>query len=196
VAYGRQLPNLNAHHFAAHLRAFNYPAQSNVRGYADRKRCGFATIFTSNSFAAYRKSLLARVDYFKNGLIFGEDTCTVGRLLQEGYKVAYTSEAAVYHSHNYTLSQEFRRSFDIGVLHTTEKWLLDTYGSAEGRGKEYVLSGLHSLVAAGKYLTVFEFIVRNFLKILGYKAGRNYLVIPGKMRSHLSMNPGWWHRNL
>ena len=121
-----------------------------MRSYADRERFGFQTVFASNSFAAYRRAALAEIDYFKSGLIFGEDTCAVGRLLMHGYKVAYVAEAMVFHSHNYTCLQEFRRSFDIGVLHVTERWLLDTYGRAEGRGWQYVQSGLSYLVKVKK----------------------------------------------
>ncbi|HSL40477.1 MAG TPA: glycosyltransferase family 2 protein, partial [Desulforhopalus sp.] len=129
----------------AHLRLFNYPPQSSIRSHADRERFGLKTVFVSNSFAAYRRGPLEEVGYFKNTLIFGEDTCTLGRLLLAGYRVAYVSEAAVYHSHNYSLVEEFRRSFDIGVLHSTEKWLLATYGRAEGVGGRYVRSVLNML---------------------------------------------------
>ncbi len=140
TSYGRQLPHPDATPFAAHLRDFNYPSQSELRLFADRQGLGLQTVFASNSFACYRRTALAEVDYFQSGLIFGEDTCTVGRLLMRGYKVAYMAEAMVFHSHNYSCLQEFRRSFDIGVLHITEKWLLDTYGRAEGRGWQYLQS--------------------------------------------------------
>ena len=192
AAYGRQLPNHDASLGAAHLRTFNYPPESAVRGFADRDRYGITTVFISNSFAAYRKQCLAEVGYFKFGLIFGEDTCTVGRLLLAGYRVAYAGDATVYHSHNYSLVQEFKRSFDIGVLHRTENWLLATYGQAEGRGLAYVRSGLSRLIAAGQYLQAGDFLLRVFLKLLGYTIGRRGTRLSQKICMRLSMNPGWW----
>lgn len=38
-----------------------------------------------------------------------------GRLIQEGYAVAYAADAKVIHSHNYSCMQQFHRNFDLGV---------------------------------------------------------------------------------
>ncbi len=195
VTYGRQLPNRDATIIASHLRYFNYPPQAVVRGFVDRERLGFQTVFASNSFAAYRRTALAEVDYFKSGLIFGEDTCAVGRLLMRGYNIAYVAEAMVFHSHNYTCLQEFRRSFDIGVLHVTERWLLDTYGQAEGRGWQYVQSGLSYLVKMKKRASLPSFFWKMMLKLLGYKLGRNFQLLPQWLVPVLSMHRSWWLRN-
>lgn len=195
VSYGRQLPNRDATILAAHLRFFNYPPQAMVRSFADREQLGLQTVFVSNSFAAYRRDTLAEVDYFTRGLIFGEDTCAVGRLLMRGYKVAYVAEAMVFHSHNYSWLQEFRRSFDIGVLHTTESWLLETYGRAEGRGRQYVQSGVSYLMHEGQsvLLPVFFWIV--LLKLLGYKLGCHFQLLPQRLIPCLSMHKSWWARS-
>ncbi len=194
VTYGRQLPAFNANDFAAHLRHVNYPPHSNIRDLNNIGKYGFRTIFTSNSFSAYRKSILQEVGYFKNGLIFGEDTCTVGKLLLKGYKIAYVSEARVYHSHNYTWNEEFKRSFDIGVLHTSEKWMLETFGGAEGEGVKYIFSELSSLTKKKKFHLLPAFIVRIGLKFTGYKLGRNYKFIPRWIIVHLSMHKTWWKK--
>jgi len=193
-SYGRQLPRPGAHWHAAHLRKFNYPVKSSVKTFSDRNREGLRTIFTSNSFAAYVKVKLFEVGCFKNGLIFGEDTCTVGRILQAGYASAYVAEAAVYHSHNYTLIEEFRRSFDIGVLHSSEKWLLSTFGKAEGIGFNYVKSALVQLVESRQIFRTLSFMTRTWVKFLGYKLGRIYKKLPLSVRPLLSMHTRWWHK--
>ncbi len=192
VTYGRQLPNREASASASHLRLFNYPPESSIRSFDDRKRFGLKTIFVSNSFAAYRKSSLASVGYFKNGLIFGEDTCTVGRILKNGKKIAYVADAMVYHSHNYTWVQDFKRSFDIGVLHSMESWLLETYGKAENIGWGYIRSQLTALVKKGEIVAFVDFFVRNVTKFLGYKLGRHYKVLPAKIAPRMSMHTSWW----
>jgi len=38
------------------------------------------------------------------------------KLLHAGYALAYTPEAAVYHSHRYTLGEEYRRNKKIGLV--------------------------------------------------------------------------------
>ncbi len=193
-SYGRQLPQPDASWHATFLREFNYPNKSYLRTFADRERFGLKTIFTSNSFAAYKKEQLFEVGCFKNGLIFGEDTCTVGRILEAGYTIAYVSDGAVYHSHNYTLGEEFRRSFDIGVLHSSEKWLLNTFGKAEGIGLNYVKSALARLKKEHRYLLSLDFILRTGMKFLGYKLGRSFQSLPVSLRPVLSMNCNWWRK--
>lgn len=193
-SYGRQIAGPEASPFSDHLRRFNYPAAAAVRSFADRERLGLRTIFISNSFAAYAKGALQEVGYFKNDLIFGEDTCTLGRLLVAGYRVAYVSEAAVYHSHNYSLAAEFRRSFDIGVLHRSEAWLLDTYGQATGIGRRYVRSAFGALWREKKYHLLPDCGLRLFARAAGYSLGMAYRKLPPPLCPLLSMNRPWWYR--
>ena len=194
-AYGRQLPHPNASLLAAHLRHFNYPPNSETRKFDQRTHLGLKTIFISNSFAAYKREALGAVEFFKNGLIFGEDTCTLGRLLKQGGRVFYAGDAAVYHSHNYGFNEEFRRSFDIGVLHSSEKWLLETYGNAEGVGRKYVISALKEIISKKQYVLVIDWFFRNSIKFTGYKFGRMYLHLPKFLCSKLSLNRRWWDSN-
>lgn len=190
--YGRQLPRNDASLLSAHLREFNYPAVSQTRSFADRQKYGLKTIFISNSFAAYKKAVLAENGYFKDNLIFGEDTFTLGKLLMAGYKVVYCAEAKVYHSHNYTLLEEFQRAFDIGVLHSREKWLLDTYGLAEGVGSVYVKSAFAAIAANKKYHLVVDWFFRMGCKYGGYKLGKLHRFIPRSLRPLLSLHRLWW----
>lgn len=149
VCYGRQLPSFDADYNARALRAFNYPENSSVRSFADKNEFGLKTVFTSNSFAAYRRKDLAKIGYFRKKLIFGEDMDATARLVKEGKKVAYVAEARVYHSHNYTLGEEFQRSFDNGVFHASEPWLLETFGGATSIGSKYVVAQLKELLKKG-----------------------------------------------
>ena len=103
AAFGRQLPYPEASVFAEHLRVFNYPDASYSRVLDDKEKYGIRTAFLSNSFAAYRKSALKEIGYFKSGLRFGEDACAGAKILLKGYKIAYVAEAIVLHSHNYTV---------------------------------------------------------------------------------------------
>jgi rhamnosyltransferase len=194
AAFGRQLPYRDATLFAKHLRAFNYPKESYIRSFEDREKYGLKTAFLSDSFSAYKKSAMEDVGWFKEGTIFGEDMHLVARMLINGGKVAYVAEAAVYHSHNYTIAQDFRRYFDTGVFHSRESWLMEKFGKAEGEGKRYVFSELNYLMTNGAYLQIPEFFLRNAMKLLGYKIGRNYKKLPLSLAITLSMHKSWWKR--
>jgi len=177
AAFGRQLPYPEASVFAEHLRLFNYPAVSHIRELRDRSKYGIKTAFLSNSFAAYRKSVLKEIGYFKSGLPFGEDACAGAKILLKGHKIAYVAEAIVLHSHNYTAWQDLKRYFDMGVFHRTENWLLKEFGKAEDVAIKYAKSEFKFLLKKRKFHLFPEFILRTFMKYLGYKLGTGYKLI-------------------
>lgn len=194
AVYGKQLPYQTASLFGAHLRLFNYSDKSNVRTYDDRQQYGIKTAFLSNSFCAYRKNALEKIGFFKNNLILGEDMIAGAFLLKAGYSLAYKSDAKVYHSHNYTIWQEFQRYFDIGVLHHNEPWLLEELGRPEGEGLKYVLSEFRYLISNKKSYLIFYSLLRNAVKYIGYKLGKIHSLFPIRFIKYMSMHHGWWDK--
>lgn len=191
AAFGRQLPHSEARPIEAHARLFNYPGQSSIRRLADKERLGFKSIFISNSFAAYRRQALEAVGGFPRDVIFGEDTITAARLLLAGWKIAYVAEAQVYHSHSYTWRQEFRRYFDIGVLHERESWLHKEFGGAGGEGVRFVKSELHYLWPRYWWM-IPSALIRTALKLAGYRLGRIESRLSVGLKRRLSMNRSFW----
>lgn len=191
AAYGRQLPRPGAGPIEAHARLYNYPARSNTRTLASRRELGFKTIFISNSFAAYRRSALMAVGGFPGDVIFGEDTITAAKLLFSGWKIAYVADASVYHSHSYTWRQEFRRYFDIGVLHGRENWLVDEFGTAGGEGGRFVKSELRYVGARAWWLLP-SALIRTALKLAGYRLGRIESSLPLGWKRRMSMHRPYW----
>ena len=196
AAYGRQIPYPETTLFGKHLRAFNYPAVSHIRNLRDRGKYGIKTVFLSDSFAAYRREALEKIDWIKDGLISSEDSYAGAKLLLAGYDLAYVAEAKVFHSHSYSPIEEFKRYFDIGVFYGREKWLLDKFGRAEGEGGRYVKSELNYLFQNRAYFKIPEFFLRNGMKYLGYKLGQNYQLIPQGLITKISMHPLWWKKSL
>ncbi|HEY9127554.1 MAG TPA: glycosyltransferase [Acidobacteriaceae bacterium] len=191
AAYGRQLPHHGAQPLEAHARLFNYPPRDAVRTLEDRKAIGFKAIFISNSFSAYRVAALQAVGGFPRDTIFGEDTITAARLLKAGWKIAYVAEAQVHHSHSYTWRQEFRRYFDIGVLHSREHWLIEEFGGASGEGARFVRSELRYLWPRHWWL-IPSALIRTALKLVGYRLGKIESHLPIGLKRRISMNRGYW----
>ncbi|MBQ4495629.1 MAG: rhamnosyltransferase, partial [Selenomonadaceae bacterium] len=149
----------------------NYPAESQLRSFDDRKLYGLKTAFASNSFAAYRVAALQRVGGFPSKVPLCEDMYVAAKMLLDGWKIFYAAAAQVYHSHNYTAAQEFRRYVQIGKFHAQESWIRETFGSAEGAGKKFVLMKL-SMLAKKNPLDCVGAIFRDAAKFLGYRIGR------------------------
>ncbi|WP_306538212.1 glycosyltransferase family 2 protein [Megasphaera sp.] len=190
-AYGRQLPHKDATILAARARAFNYPPESRLKGIADAPELGIKVSFISDTFAAYRPEVLKEIGGFPSDVILGEDTYVASKMVLAGWLNAYVADAQVYHSHNYTIMQEFRRYFDTGVFHARESWIQQAFGKAEGEGKKFVIDELRFL-AKNKPLLVFSTILRDGFKLLGYKLGLHEKLIPMSIKKQCSMTPKYW----
>ena len=191
MAYGRQLPHLNAKPLETHARLFNYPAHSEVLSMADYERLGFKVFFCSNSFAAYRKSALQEVGGFPSNSIMGEDAIVAAKMLIAGFKKAYVAEATVYHSHSYTLGEEFKRYFDTRVFHEQNKWLIDKFGRPTGEGIKFTKSEL-KYVITNDFKSIFKSLTSLGAKWLGYKSGKYYTKMSTKALRKMSMHKYYW----
>jgi rhamnosyltransferase len=195
AAYGRQLPHLNAGPIAAHARLFNYPTKSQLRCLEDKQRYGIKTAFISNSFAAYRRDALMQAGGFPVDTIMNEDTYIAGKMLVSGWKVAYCADAQVFHSHDYSFMDEFKRYFDIGVFHAQTVWLQETFGGVSGEGLRFVISEMRYLMKHAPWL-IPSAILRTGLKWLGFKLGAMHKGMPQVLPSYLSLHKAYWLRAL
>lgn len=193
MAYGRQLPRRAARGIERHARLTNYPPQSETRAIEDRERVGVKTIFCSDSFAAYRTTALASVGGFPEDAFFAEDQLVAGRMLIEGWRIAYRGDAEVVHSHGYTIAEEFRRYFDVGVFHGRNRWLIDTFGAAEGEGLRFIRSEL-AYLARHDPVQLPSAITRTFAKYAGYKIGAREAKLSNRWKQRLSMQPFYWRQ--
>lgn len=190
---GRQLPHPDAGPIGAHARLFNYADANSVRSAADIPALGIKTAYLSNSFAAYRRSALMSVGGFPQDVIFGEDMCVAARMILSGWKVAYRAGAAVHHSHDYGLRQEFQRYFDIGVMHAREPWLLEKFGKPEGEGARFVRSETAYLWKHAPHLIPSAWL-RTLLKLAGYRLGKMETGLPVWLKLRLGMLHGYWKK--
>lgn len=194
AAYGRQLSYEGTNLFGKHLREFNYGEASYTRNKNDISKYGIKTAFLSDSFACYRKSALESIGWFKSDLILGEDTYAGAKMILGDYNLAYVAEAKVYHSHSYTVWEEFKRYFDIGVFHKCENWILESFGKVEGEGMKYIKSEVKYLLENRAWYLLPEWFIRNGMKYLGYKLGQKYEKLPMWMIKKFSMHHRWWDK--
>lgn len=165
IAYGRQLTDETSSYIEKISRHFNYPPHSIIKSKNDIEKYGISTAFCSDSFAAYKiKDLLAAGGFPKTD--FAEDMLAAAKIILSGKKVYYNAEAEIFHSHPYSIKNEYVRGRAIGKMHKENKWLIDTFGRAENKGNEL----LHSLSVYKKAL----YIVQALPKLIGYKIGKLY----------------------
>ncbi|GAB4236649.1 MAG: glycosyltransferase [Chlamydiales bacterium] len=190
VSYARQLPHQGAGFFESFPRFFNYPEVSHIRRLQDVSLHGIYSVFCSNSCAAYLNAALDEVGGFPHVLL-GEDTLVIAKLLQSGHAIAYNAEAVVHHSHTYSLIQEFKRHFDVGLMRTTYKSLLSQYGRDVKRGRDYVKK-LFREVLRNEPRKIFYAFLHVFSKWLGYRLGAISQRAPVWIKRRLSSQDFYW----
>ena len=197
LIYGRQLPSADANPFAAHARLFNYPEGNNlqIKSSQDIPRLGIKTSFCSNSFAAYRRSAMEEIGFFPAKTLFAEDALAAAELLKKGFSLGYEPRACVYHSHNYSLREEFRRYFDVGSFHAMNLWFLEYFGRAEGEGGRFVRSEFNHVINSNLAFPRTQVLIRNGIRFLSYKIGRIHNKFPLFLNQFFSMNKSFWKKN-
>jgi len=193
LAYGRQLPHKGAKVLETHARLFNYPEIPIKKQLADKEKLGIKTASCSNSFAAYRKEALEQVGGFPSNTIFAEDVIVGGKMLMHGWKIDYVADSQVFHSHNYSAIEEFKRYFDIGVYHSTNQWLLEEFGKADGEGLKYVKSEI-KYVAVNNPFVFPKMMASIMAKFLGYKLGMMHDKLSINQKKRFSMHKSYWDR--
>ena len=171
AVYGRQVPYPDSDVFGTHARLFNYPEKSYIREFEDRKKYGIKTAFFSDTFGAYKKDILDIMGGFPD-VNFGEDTVMAGKMLIAGYRIGYCAEAKVYHSHSFTIREEYQRSKEIGRFHKAQPWLIRTFGKAEGEGLRFVNSEFLFLKRINKLYMIPYMLLRIFIKYFGFLTAR------------------------
>ena len=191
-AYGRQLPKEGATAISAHGRFMNYPEKSVTRYYADKEKYGIKTCFNSDNLAAYRQSALNTIGGFPKNVLTAEDAYVAAKMLTHGFAVHYAADATIFHSHNFSLLEEFHRYFSIGVFHRKEKWILDTFNSATKEGFRFVQSEIRFLWNEKKSYLIPAAIISTFVKYFAYQLGKNENLIPFALKRQWGINKSYW----
>ncbi len=171
ISTGRQIPREDARPFEKLVRNFNYPSASRVRSSSDIPELGIKTFFTSDCCSAYRRNIYEELGGFSFPVKIAEDLFFAAKAINAGYKIAYVHEAGVIHSHNFTLSQQYKRYFMTGYETEKHKDILCGV-SQEKEGLKLVKYVSFGLLKKGR---IFEFVRFGFdciARLLGSRMGR------------------------
>ena len=130
-------------------------------------------------------------------MLMCEDHEWAKRVLLTGYKIAYTNESVVYHSHNYSLKQVFHRFFDTGAT-LPYVYRHDKIEYPKGKfvfeGLKYLKAECQYIVSHGnmKYLPYAMFY--EFMRFLGYFLGSNHKYMPLWLKVRLCNKKNHWKK--
>lgn len=143
---------------------------------ADKNLQMFYCFFSDNN-AMLRKSAWEKIPY--DDVNFAEDQKWAKAILENGYIKAYADDAIVFHSHNYTMIEVFRRSFEEAVSfqihfqHQIIRSLLDLIKIIlfKIRIDFSVLLRAKELSLSKKFFLLFYRPLYNLLRFFGYFLG-------------------------
>lgn len=191
VAYARQLADGDSSEIEKYTRNFNYPEQSKIKTKADLETLGIKTFFCSNVCAAYNRKIFDELGGFVKHTIFNEDMIYAARAVEAGYGIAYTAEARVIHSHDYSNRKQFQRNFDLGVSQAQHPEVFAAYPS-ESEGIRLVRQLIRHLRESGHRSQIPHVMMQSGARYIGYQLGRHYRALPDKMVVRMSNNREYW----
>lgn len=193
VSYARQLPKKDCNRIEQITREFNYPAQSRVQTSDDIKELGIKAYFCSDVCAMYDTSIYRSLGGFKAPAIFNEDMVYAAGALDAGYAVSYCADALVYHSHNYTGRQYYRRNFDLGVSQADHPEIFERF-NVKGTGMQLVRKSLTQICRSGTPADIIRLVYYSGMKYLGFRKGKNYHKLSLKSCLKHTSDKEYWNR--
>jgi rhamnosyltransferase len=113
-AYGRQLPHEDATPPEQFFLDFMYGETARIQRLGGIEELSFEQTLFSNVNSAIPRSVW-KANPFRDDVTMSEDQEWSRRMLLAGHTIVYEPEAAVRHSHAYTLRGAFRRFYDSGA---------------------------------------------------------------------------------
>ncbi len=171
AVFSRQVPYLDATEMEKLMRNYNYPSISRVCSKETEKKYGRMNFFYSDVSSAVNKEIFFKVGGYNFEVPTAEDSLLAITLIKEGYKIKYNAESKVYHSHNFTLKQNYKRYKLIGQF---EKMMNDKInkGSSEKEGIKLLKYLIINLLKKGKVIELFFKLPLDILiRYIGYKIG-------------------------
>ena len=193
VSYARQLPKKDCNRIEQITREFNYPAQSRVQTSDDIEELGIKAYFCSDVCAMYDTSIYRSLGGFKAPAIFNEDMVYAAGALDAGYAVSYCADALVYHSHNYTGRQYYRRNFDLGVSQANHPEIFERF-NVKGTGMQLVRKSLAQICRRGTPADIIRLVYYSGMKYLGFRKGKNYHKLSLKSCLKHTSDKEYWNR--
>ena len=172
ASYGRQMPRSDASPIESFARLFNYDDKPMIKGREDLSSLGIKTFFFSNVCSAIKTKEFKELGGFPENIIMFEDLIFAAKAILNGYKIAYVPESKVWHSHNFSLIQQFRRYQDAGISLRNNAWIFE-HAKANREGAEFLKQEIAYLSKNRQYQWIPYAIAESVFKFAGFWLGRH-----------------------
>jgi rhamnosyltransferase len=194
--YGRQIPHADASPPERFFLDFLYGSEPRLQRAAGPSELSLQTTLFSNVNSAIKRSFWEQFP-FADDVFFAEDQDWSRRVLLAGHTIRYEPEAAVRHSHVYTLTSAFKRFFDTGAS-ADRGFLAGGAASSKVLRREagrYAREELAWLARTGQRRWIPYTAAYELAKFAGVQLGARHRRLPLSLKRRFSFYPAYWeHR--
>lgn len=170
ASFSRQLTKFD--NIEKYTRERNYPNESYIVSKNDIERLGLRTFFFSDASSAINRKIFQSLNgYDQKDLPTNEDMYIAYKLILNDYIIKYCSDSVVYHSHQFTLKQLYRRYYDTGLFFSQNNYL-NQYGTNK-TGSGLALYILKRAFQDRNYKVLMNFVPNMIVRFIGMKVGQN-----------------------
>lgn len=122
ASYSRQITKFN--NIEKYTRESNYGNKSYIKSKKDIEKFKISTFFFSDAAGSIKTSVYKELNaYDGKDLPTNEDMYFAYKLIMNDHKIMYCSDSIVYHSHNFTLKELYKRYKLTGIFFKENKYL-------------------------------------------------------------------------
>ncbi|OGX30467.1 MAG: hypothetical protein A3D27_01710 [Omnitrophica WOR_2 bacterium RIFCSPHIGHO2_02_FULL_46_37] len=189
--FGRQIPDESSSALEKFFLQYVYPDYKIIKDSVNPDNCILQDIFFSDVNSAIRKSEWEN-NKFREDLIMSEDQAWSRDMLMKKKKIVYEPQAAVYHSHNYTIRRLMMRNFDSGL---SLKGVIKAPFTRNLLSEiKYIKSAMPYFIKNRHYRYLFIFPFYESLRLFGFSAGRFSAFLPIWLKEIFSENKAYWEQ--
>jgi rhamnosyltransferase len=193
--YGRQLPHEDARPPERYFLDFLYGPDSRVQHLEDGGELSFEVTLFSNVNSALPRRVWEEFP-FAGDIVMSEDQEWSRRVLLAGLRLVYAPDAAVHHSHVYSVAGALRRFFDSGA--SAERSYVGDAGESKAAlwkaGARYARGEVAWLWRTGQRRWIPYAAVYELAKFAGLQLGRRHHVLPRVVKTRMSAHPTYWEQ--
>ena len=171
VSYARQFANTESKFTEKLVREFNYPKYDIIKSKKTEKELGIKNYFVSNVCAMYDKEIFLNHNGFRENILLNEDMIYSYKVINNGYSVYYKSTAIVYHSHDFSYIEQFKRNYLIGHSQKDETRVFKNVKS-EKEGFKLVKFVSVECIKKFKIISLIAFYFNCIFRYMGYLLGK------------------------
>lgn len=169
ASFSRQLTKYD--NIEKYTREKNYPDKSYIVSKEDVDSMGLRAFFFSDASSAIKTEIFKKLNgYDGKKLPTNEDQYIAYKIITNGYKIKYCADSVVYHSHQFTLKQLYKRYYDTGLFFSQENYL-DKYGTNKTGGglAKYILK---RAIQERNFKVLVRFLPDMSARFIGMKVGK------------------------